>query len=299
GLPEGLPILTGTADTAGEMLGNGINSDGDCLIILGTGGVLLVYHSKHYKNDGSLDMFCFPDGRFYSLGVTLSSSASLMWSLNKIGLDLDIVERGIDRNIRYCDFKEYIEKNKFNILEEEANEVSPGANGLIFLPYLTGERAPYADPSARGVLFGLNLNHGKKHILRAVMEGVAFSQRDCYEIIRKKGFDIKNIVISGGGAKSKLWCQIYSDVFNSRITKMSSEEGPSLGMCILGAVSLGIYDSIGKASKKFFREENTFNMNEENVSIYDELYGIYHDLYSKLKDSFFKIDKFAKKHYLN
>ncbi|MBU4450061.1 MAG: xylulokinase, partial [Actinobacteria bacterium] len=203
GLQQGLPILTGTADTAGEMLGNGISKDGDCLLILGTGGVLLNYHSKYYENDGNLDMFCYPDGKYYSLGVTLSSSASLIWALNKIGLDFTQIERKVDRDIKYLDFKNYIEKDKFSILEKQVKEILPGANGLIFLPYLTGERAPYSDPDARGVLFGLNMNHGKRHILRAVMEGVTFSQRDCYEIVKNKGFDSKNIVISGGGAKSE------------------------------------------------------------------------------------------------
>ena len=299
GLPEGLPILTGTADTAGEMLGNGISMDGDCLIILGTGGVVLIYHSKHYKNDGSLDMFCYPDGKFYSLGVTLSSSASLMWNLNNIGLDLKTIEKEIDKNMKYSDFKQYIEKKRFTILEKQVKEISPGAGGLIFLPYLTGERAPYADPDAKGVLYGLNLDHDRRHILRAVMEGVAFSQRDCYEIIKKRGFNIKNIVISGGGARNKLWCQIYSDVFNSNIVKMSSEEGPSLGMCILGAVSLGIYDSVKDASKKFLKVENIFKPINKNVSIYNELYKIYNNLYSNLKDSFFKTGRFVKKYCSN
>jgi xylulokinase len=265
------------------MLGNGINKDGDSLIVLGTGGVILVYHSKYYKNNGSLDMFCYPDGKFYSLGVTLSSSKSLMWSLDSIGLDLNKIEKGMDRNSRYLDFKEYIEKNKFSILTEAVREVNPGANGLIFLPYLIGERAPYNDPSAKGVLFGLSLVHDKKHILRSVLEGVAFSQRNCYEIIKKEEFDIKNIVISGGGANDKLWCQIYSDIFNSKIIKMQSVEGASLGMCILGSVSLGIYDSIEKASEKFLKVENIFNPIEENVILYNELYEIYKSLYPNTK----------------
>ena len=129
------------------------------------------------------------------------------------------------------------------------------------------------------------------------MEGVAFSQRDCYEIVKNKGFDSKSIVISGGGAKSELWCQIYSDVFNSKIIKMSSEEGPSLGMCILGAVSLGIYDSIEKVSQKFLKLANIFNPINKNVSLYNDLYEVYKKLYPSLKYSFSEINNFSKKYF--
>ena len=299
GLTEGLPIITGVADTAGEMLGNGISSDGGALIILGTGGVILTYHSKHYKNNGSLDMFCFPDGKYYSLGVTLSSAASIIWGLNNIGLDLKKTEENMRSDIKFLDFKEYVEKNKFAILEESAREIPPGSGGLIFLPYLTGERAPYSDPNAKGVLFGLSLKHDKRHILRAIMEGVAFSQRDCYEIIKKNGFIIKRIVITGGGAKNKLWCQVYSDIFNSGIVRMSTEEGPSLGVCILSAVSLGIYNSIKEASEKFVKVEEAYHPDNKNTVLYNDLYEIYHSLYSNLKGSFLKIDKFINTHHFN
>ncbi len=294
GLPEGLPILTGATDTSGEMLGNGVYRDGQALVILGTGGVFLVYHSNYYKSKGILDMFRYPDGKYYSLGVTLSSSASMMWGLNNLGLDLKSTEKKVAKNIKHLDFKKYVDSNKFKILDSEISGILPGSNGLIFLPYLAGERAPHADPDAQGVLFGLNLQHDKRYILRSIMEGVAFSQRDCIEVVKKEGFKIEEIIISGGGAKNKIWCQMFSDIFNSRIIKMSTEEGPSLGMCMLGAVSLGIYGSIEEASKRFLKTENIYTPDERNTEIYDKLYEVYHDLYFDLRKTFAKIQNFKK-----
>ena len=289
GLPSGLPILTGAGDTAAEMMGNGIDKDGDCLIILGTGGVILNYHSKHFKSDGKLDMFCYPDGKYYSLGVTLSSSASLMWSLDNVGFDLQTVGNKMDKDLKYSDFTKYIKKNKFQILDEHIKDIPPGAGGLIFLPYLAGERSPYFDPDARGVLFGLILSHNNKHILRSVMEGVAFSQRDCYEIIKKRGIKIKNIVITGGGSKNDLWCQIYSDIFNCNITRISSGESAALGMCMLGAVSAGIFSSMEKSKKVFLKKGTLFKPNNKNIAIYNELYDVYKSLYPRLKNTYAKI----------
>jgi len=297
GLPEGLPILTGTGDTAGEMLGNGICKEGDCQIILGTGGVVLIYHSDYYPKSGKLDEFCFPDGKFYSLGVTLSSSASLTWGLNNIGLNLDLVMHKLDKNINYYELSRVMEKNKYHILTDQTKRVNPGSDGLIFLPYLAGERAPYSDPSAKGVFFGLNFSHNRGHMLRSIMEGVAFSHKDCFQIVEKRGFNIKNIIISGGGAKDDLWCQVYADIFNSQITRMSFESGPSFGMCLLNAVSLKLFNSISDASKKFLRTEKVFHPNTQNTSLYKDLYDIYHNLYPKLKDSFDKINSFQENNY--
>ncbi len=123
------------------------------------------------------------------------------------------------------------------------------------------------------------------------MEGVAFSQRDCIEVVKKEGFKIDEIIISGGVAKNMIWCQMFSDIFNSRIIKMSTEEGPSLGMCILGAVSLGIYGSIEEASKRFLKTENIYIPDKRNTGKYDKLYEVYHDLYPGLKKAFTKMQK--------
>ena len=292
GLPAGLPVLTGAGDAAAEMLGNGIGKDGDCLIILGTGGVILNYHSNHYQSDGSLDMFSYPDGSYFTLGVTLSSSASLMWGLDSLGFNICSVDKNMGRDLKFAGLKQYIEKNKFKILDEQVNDIPAGSGGLIFLPYLAGERAPYSDPDARGVLFGLKLGHDKRHVFKSIMEGVAFSQRDCYEIIKRRGLKIKNIVITGGGSKNDIWCQVYADIFNCRITRISSGESAALGMCILGAVSSGVFSAMKEANKVFLKEDAHFVPNDKNVDVYNRLYEIYCSLYPALKKAFCMLGKF-------
>jgi xylulokinase len=293
GLQAGVPIITGVADTAGEMIGNGIKEDGEAIVKLGTGGDLLVYSSKFIKNDGVFDLFSFPGGGFYTVQVTLSTAASLNWVLNNIGFDYEEIYKNSDKNMRYLDLKKYIENKKFALLEQEVEKTPLGAGGLIFLPYLIGERSPYFDPKARGALIGINLNTRKRNILRSVLEGIAFAQRDCYEILKEKKFEINKIIISGGGAKSELWCQIYSDVFNSQIYKMSSEEGPSMGVCILGSVATGVYDSIEQASQRFLSVNKIYKPNHDNHNKYNDLYKIYHGLYDKLKIPFSEINNFV------
>ncbi len=294
-LPADIPILTGVADTTGEMIGNGVINNGDCLVKLGTGGDLLVYSDQYLANDGSFDLFRYPTGGFCFEQVVISLTSSLNWGLDKLGLDFNIMDKSIDSTMSYLNYKEYIDNNKYDLLEKYISKIPIGGNGIIFLPYLIGERSPYYDPKAKGALIGLNLKTNKNHVIRSIMEGVAFAQRDCYEVLKKKGIKINKLVISGGGSNSSLWCQIYSDVFNNKIIKMSIEDGASLGACILGTVSLGLYSSLKAATDVFLNIKNTYSPVVDNVNKYNEIYRIYNRLYKSLKDSFEYIDNYIKK----
>ncbi|MHB1346535.1 MAG: xylulokinase [Candidatus Humimicrobiaceae bacterium] len=292
GLPKDLPIITGVADTAGEMIGNNINKNGDCLIKLGTGGDILVYNENYIENDGSFDLFKYPYKGFYTIQVTLSAAASQNWALNKMGLDYKSFFNDVDEGISFLDLKKQINSNKYQYIEDQIAKIRPGSNGLLFLPYMNGERSPYSDPNAKGTIIGLNLNTSRDEIFRSVLEGVGFSIKDCHKLLLDKGYHIDRMVISGGGAKSELWCQIFSDILNSEIIKMSTDEGPSLGVCILSSVALKLYCSVEEASKKFLKIKKVYIPDENNAQKYKDLFDIYHQSYKNLKNIFKKINDF-------
>lgn len=159
-----------------------------------------------------------------------------------------------------------------------------GSEGLIFLPYLNGERTPYLDPNARGTFFGLIYRHGLKKITRSVMEGVTFSLRDTIEILKEFGINVKEVRALGGGAKSQLWRQIQADIYNAAVVTTNAEEGPSVGAAILAAVGSGHFKSVEEACDATIKIVNITEPNPRNVEIYDDFYESYRVLYGILKD---------------
>ncbi|HZK34757.1 MAG TPA: FGGY-family carbohydrate kinase, partial [Bacillota bacterium] len=164
-----------------------------------------------------------------------------------------------------------------------------GCSGLIYLPYLMGERTPHLDPNARGVFYGLSAMHGRREMIRAVMEGVTYSLRDCLEIVKEMNVSVTEVRASGGGGKSPLWRQMQADVFNNPISTINSSEGPALGVALLAGVGVGIYNSVEEACDTAIKVVNVQDVIEENVPIYDQYYEVYGDLYHALKDSFKKV----------
>jgi xylulokinase len=170
---------------------------------------------------------------------------------------------------------------------KKAKNVPIGSEGLIFLPYLTGERCPYPDPYARGVFFGLSLKHTKEHIIRSVLEGITFGLRDSVEIMKEINLPIgEKFIASGGGGKSDFWCQMMADIFGKKIVRLICQEGAPFGAAILASVGTGFYDDVKTACKKIIKEKDEFDFNEKNVKIYEKFYGIYRKLYPNLKDLF-------------
>jgi xylulokinase len=172
------------------------------------------------------------------------------------------------------------------MITEEALNVPPGSEGLFFLPYLSGERTPHADPDARACFIGLTLKHGRGHMVRAIMEGVAYGMRDSLAIIREMGVPVKQIRASGGGSKSQLWRQIQADVFGQKVVTLNAEEGPAYGVALLAAVAGGSFKDIAEACKETIDVVKETATQKPAVALYNRGFPIYQQLYQSLKKDF-------------
>jgi xylulokinase len=214
------------------------------------------------------------------MGVTLAAGGSLRWVRDCLG--------GAEREVARWTGEEV-----YDLFAREAGEAAPGSEGLLFLPYLIGERCPHPDPQARGGFIGLTLRHDRRHILRSVFEGVIFSLNDVAEIIREMGLSITQIRTSGGGALSDLWRQIHADVFNQEVVTVSgSAEGGAYGAALVAGAGVGIWQSVQEAAQVVTAE--TWNKPiAEHVTIYRQLFQVYRGLYGALKSSFDEIARFT------
>jgi len=288
GLKEGTPIFAGGGDQAAGAIGSGAIKEGIVSIVLGTSGVVFT-HSNDYRiePEGKLHAFCHSvPGKWHLMGVTLSAAGSFRWFRDTFAFEEKLTAEKSGRDI-------------YEILTSQAESVAAGSEGLFFLPYLTGERTPYSDPNAKGAFIGLNVRHTKAHLTRAVLEGVAYSLRDCYELISNLGIKAESLIISGGGAKSKLWRSIIADVFNAEINTRSCTEGAPYGAAIISAVGTGKYKSINEACEKMLKIESKIEPDKKRVSIYNDFYSIYKQFYPQLKITFENISDKVNKHYGN
>ncbi|AFM40077.1 D-xylulose kinase [Desulfosporosinus acidiphilus SJ4] len=271
-LREGTPVAGGGGDQAAGAVGSGIVEEGLFSVALGTSGVVFAATNQLTVNsDSSLHAFCHavPD-KWHLMGVMLSAGASLQWFRNKLAPG-----------------------DSYDVLTEKAAEVKPGGEGLLFLPYLMGERTPYPDPSARGAFIGLNLRHHKGHLARAVLEGVSFGLRDSLELIRSSGITAQEVRVSGGGAQSSLWRQILADVFNIPVTVVNSSEGPAFGALLLAGTGVGIYSSVEEACRTTIKVVNKCEPIASNVTVYEQMYDIYNSLYLRLRDTMHGLTELA------
>lgn len=252
-------ILPAGADNSCSALGSGIINDNRSLLSIGTSGVYLRYENNYKNYNGKLHMFnnVIPNS-YYSMGVTLSAGDSLSWFRNT-----------------------FAQEKSFDELLDGIEEVNSGSNGLLFAPYIVGERTPYTDSKVRGTFIGIDKRHDFKVFARAVIEGITFSLKDCFNIY--DNCDEKDIISVGGGAKSKEWLQIQADVFNKRIISLKNEEGPSLGAAIIAAVSLKWFNSFEDAINIIVKEKESFYPNKQSVEIYKEVYKRYRKIYEGIK----------------
>jgi xylulokinase len=207
---------------------------------------------------------------WYLMGVTQGAGLSLRWVRDNIGLPERALERwtGIDA---------------YDYLTKEAESVPPGCDGLIFLPYLQGERTPHLDAYARGGWIGLTASHDRRYLVRAVMEGVAFSLKDCFAIIREQGLQLDQMRATGGGAKSPLWRQIIADVLGSELVLTNATEGPAFGAALLAGVASGVYTSVQEACKQTVGVVERTEPNPEPATAYAHAYERYRMLYPALR----------------
>ena len=241
---------------------------------MGTSGVVFA-HSDEYRADpqGRLHTFCHAvPGKYHMMGVMLSAAGSFQWYRNTLcGSEME-KEAQTSTDV-------------YDLLTQEAAQITPGSEGLIFLPYLSGERTPHPDPYARGVFFGLTLRHTRAHLTRAVLEGITFGLRDSLELMRDLGSRPKQIVASGGGAKSMFWRQLMADIFETPIQVINTVEGAAYGAALLAGVGIEVFSSVEDACDKAIRVTDEVNPGE-NAGRYNENYSLYGSLYATLKESF-------------
>lgn len=268
GLAEGAPVVGGGGDQAAGAVGNGIIRAGDCTISLGTSGVVFAPASKPPPATGTtIHAFCHALPRmWHTMGVMLSAGGSVQWFRNTM--------RGLNPKFSY------------RKMDEIAASAPPGANGLIFLPYLTGERTPYNDPDARGVFAGLSLTHDISHMARAILEGVAFGIRDSADMMRQLGVPISRIYVSGGGGQSDLWRSIIASVLARPIRRLEIDQGPAMGAALLAGVGAGVWKDVAHATKNTLRVKDEIRPLKDWSKAYADHYRRYRALYPALKDYF-------------
>lgn len=266
GLAAGTPIVGGGGDQAAQAVGVGAVVPGVVAVTLGTSGVVFASTSGPFvEKEGRLHAFCHAvPNTWHLMGVMLSAAGSLRWYR-------DTFAPGTD----------------YDTLLAPAAGVPAGAEGLLFLPYLTGERTPHPDPLARGAFVGLTVRHGQGHLVRAVLEGVALGLRDSMELMRGAGLgEITQVRVSGGGARSSLWRQILADVLGSPLVTVNTTEGAAYGAALLAGVGAGQWESVPEACAATVHVVDEAQPAAAGVKAYDTLYPLYRSLYPALKETF-------------
>jgi len=266
GLVPGTPVVGGGGDQAAQAVGVGAVEPGIIALTLGTSGVVFAATEMPLvEPQGRLHAFCHAvPGRWHFMGVMLSAAGSLQWYRDTLAPGLS-----------------------FDDLTAEAAEVPAGSEGLLFLPYLTGERTPYPDPLARGAWVGLTIRHNRGHITRSVLEGVAFGLKDSFTLIQESGSGaVDQVRISGGGAKSPIWRQIMADVLGAELVTVNTTEGAAFGTALLAGVGAGLFDSVPAACAATIQITGHTWPDTNQTARYQSFYQRYRRLYPALAPEF-------------
>lgn len=265
GLREGTVLAAGAGDNAAAAVGTGVVTEGRGFTTIGTSGVVFA-HCKTPAMDpaGRIHTFCAAvPGEYHTMGVTQAAGLSLQWFRNNLAVGSSYAE-----------------------LDRMAAALPIGADRLLYLPYLMGERTPHLDPDCRGGFFGLSAMHTAAHMYRAVLEGVAYSLNDAYQLVSTTGKPITHMAICGGGAKSPLWRQMIADVYGIPLTDMAKSGGASLGAAILGGVAGGAYTDVRSACERAVHGGGVTLPDADRHTSYEKVYGLYRRLYTSLAADF-------------
>jgi xylulokinase len=266
GLPAGVPVAGGGADNACGATGTGVVEPGLALLSIGTSGVVLAPATEP-RVDRSAPVprihtfFHAAPQLWYLMGVTQAAGLSLRWLRDVLGG----------------------EPLTYDALTAEASEVPAGAGGVLFLPYLQGERAPHLDPEARGAWIGLTAAHRRGHLVRAVLEGVVFSLKDCFTLLAEQGAQLHQLRVTGGGARSALWRQICADVLDRPVATLAADEGPAFGAALIAGTAVKLYSSLAEACQRTVRLGSEVTPVARQVAIYQEQYDLYRAAYPALR----------------
>ncbi|HHV62516.1 MAG TPA: xylulokinase [Firmicutes bacterium] len=283
GLAAGTPVVAGGGDQAMGAIGSGVVRDGIAASTIGTGGQLITCISRPILDPRRrVHTLCHAiPGKWILMGAMLAAGLSLRWFRDNFG-QMEKLAGGFSGT------------DPYEILSREAEKVPAGSDGLVFLPYLSGERTPHMDPQARGVFVGLMLQHGRGHLIRAIMEGVSFAMKESFEIFKELGVSVDTMLCSGGGARSPVWRQIQADIYEMPVTTVSNEEHSSYGCALLAGVGVGIYRDVDEACRGRVRYTRPAGreggaVNAEVAARYRRLFEVYKSLYPRLKDVFPKL----------
>ncbi len=275
GLSPDTVVAGGAGDNAAAAVGTGVVRDGTAFTTIGTSGVVFAHSSKiAIDPKGRVHTCCCAvPGAWHIMGVTQGAGLSLKWFKDQFCQDYvaEAEKQG-------CDV--------YDLINQDVAEIAPGSDRLIYLPYLMGERTPHLDPDCRGVFFGLSAIHTKKHLLRAVMEGVSYSLCDCNEILEEMGVKVSRMMACGGGGKSPNWRQMLADLYECDVKTVVQDEGPALGVAILAGVACGIYESVEAACDRLITEKSSTAPIEKEAVVYKAYHRLYQKLYRSLKEDY-------------
>ncbi|WP_258111689.1 xylulokinase [Alicyclobacillus sp. SP_1] len=282
GLSEGIPVVAGAGDQAAGAIGLGIVEPGTISSVFGTSGVLLAVTDKSLRDPGGrLHTFCHAQrDRWIVMGVTQSAGGSLQWFRNQVAQRERLVAASKDSDL-------------YAWLMEEAQKVVPGAEGLLFLPYLMGERSPHLDPQARGAWIGLQLRHSVGHLVRAILEGVSFSLRDCWEVMREIGVESSGWKASGGGANSPLWMKVFASVLGEPVQILQASHGPALGAAILAAQGIGVLEESPLSIQGWLGTGSVISPQTDWKEFYTKLYPLFREGYQATKHLMHELNNVA------
>jgi xylulokinase len=267
GLQVGTPVVAGAGDQAAGAIGMGIVSSGKVSATVGTSGVVFAATARPALDPkGRLHTFCHAlPGRWFVMGVTQAAGLSLRWFRDQFAC-------ATNGNI-----------DSYEQLTAGAANVPPGSDGLLWAPYLMGERTPYLDPKARGMLVGLTASHTRDHVIRAILEGVAFSLRDTFTIFKEIEVPVETVRLGGGGARSELWRQIQADIYGQRVEIVEADEGAAYGAAILAGVGVKAWPSVDAACDAVVRVAGSVSPNSEDSRVMEKAYASYRRLYPAMK----------------
>jgi xylulokinase len=267
GLAEGTPVVAGAGDQAAGAVGMGVVRPGVVSATIGTSGVVFAATDRPARDElGRIHTFChaIPD-RWHVMGVTQAAGLSLRWFKDRFGA-------GVDDG-----------RDPYECLSDEAASAPPGADGVLWAPYLLGERTPHLDSDARAALVGLAANHGRAQIIRAILEGVAFSLRDTFTIFEEMAVPVRAVRLGGGGARGRLWRQVQADVYGREVEVLEADEGAAYGAAILAGVGTGVWPSVDAACDSVVRVAARVAPEPGAAAILDKRYDAFQALYGALR----------------
>ena len=278
GLRPDTPVVGGSGDQPAGAVGNGIVVPGVVSATMGTSGVVFAHAAEPiYDPKGRVHTMCAAvDGQWCVFGCMLSAGGSFQWFRDRV-----MPQVKAEAKRKHCD--------PYELLVAEAEAAGPGCEGLFFLPYLTGERCPYADPNARGGWIGLTARHTRADMIRALMEGVTYGMCDALHVMDAMGLGVKKVRLSGGGARSPFWRRLQADIYGRPAATINAEEGPAYGVAILAGVGTGVWSSVPQACRAVIRETETLRPDRRRARFYAERHAQYTRLYAALKAEFGRI----------